>query len=142
MAVSISILSEFNGKGIEKAIKQFQQLETTSEKAQFVLKKAAIPAAAAVAGLGYALADATKAAMEDQAAQAELARTLTISASATDAQVKANEDFISSLSMASGIADDQLRPALASLARGTKDLGTAQDALSLAMDISTATGTD
>ena len=142
MAVTIPIISEFNGKGIEKAIKQFQQLETTGEKAQFALKKAAVPAAAAVAGLGYALAGATKAAMEDQAAQAELARTLSISASATDAQIKANEDFISSLSMASGIADDALRPALASLARGTKDLGTAQEALGLAMDISTATGAD
>lgn len=142
MAVTIPIVSEFNGKGIAKAIKQFQQLETTGEKAQFALKKAAVPAAAAVAGLAYALGDATKAAMEDQAAQAELARTLSVSASATDAQIKANEDFISSLSMASGIADDALRPALASLARGTKDLGTAQDALSLAMDISTATGTD
>lgn len=142
MAVTIPIISEFNGKGIEKAIKQFQQLETTGEKAQFALKKAAVPAAAAVAGLAYALGDATKAAMEDQAAQAELARTLSISASATDAQIKANEDFISSLSMASGIADDALRPALASLARGTKDLGTAQEALSLAMDISTATGAD
>jgi hypothetical protein len=80
--------------------------------------------------------------MEDQAAQAELARTLSISASATDAQIASNEELISKMSLASGIADDALRPALASLARGTKDLGTAQDALSLAMDISTATGTD
>jgi hypothetical protein len=80
--------------------------------------------------------------MEDQAAQAELARTLSISASATDAQIAANEELISKMSLASGIADDDLRPALASLARGTKDLGQAQEGLSLAMDISTATGAD
>jgi hypothetical protein len=80
--------------------------------------------------------------MEDQAAQAELARTLSISASATDAQIAANEELISKMSLASGIADDALRPALASLARGTKDLGQAQEGLSLAMDISTATGAD
>jgi len=78
--------------------------------------------------------------MEDEAAQAELARTLTISTSATDAQVKATEDFISKMSLASGTADDELRPALASLARGTKDLKQAQEGLALAQDIATATG--
>jgi hypothetical protein len=140
MAVTIPIVSEFNGKGISKAIKQFEQLEGAGAKANFALQKAALPAAAAVAGLGYALFGATQSAMEDQAAQVELARTLSISTSATDAQIKANEDLISKMSMASGIADDDLRPALASLARGTKDMGKAQEGLSLAMDISTATG--
>ena len=44
MAVVIPIVSEFDGKGISKAIKQFKQLETNGEKAQFAIKKAAIPA--------------------------------------------------------------------------------------------------
>jgi hypothetical protein len=35
MAINIPIISEFDGKGIKKAIAQFKQLETTSEKAQF-----------------------------------------------------------------------------------------------------------
>jgi hypothetical protein len=47
MALSIPIVSEFDGKGIDKAIKEFKQLETVGEKAQFAIKKAAIPAAAA-----------------------------------------------------------------------------------------------
>ncbi|HSG62515.1 MAG TPA: hypothetical protein VLA24_13895, partial [Pseudomonadales bacterium] len=59
-----------------------------------------------------------------------------------DAQVAATENMISKMSLASGIADDDLRPALASLVRGTKDIGKAQEGLSLAMDISTATGKD
>jgi hypothetical protein len=46
MAINIPIISEFDGKGIKKAIAQFKQLETTGEKAQFAIKKAAIPAAA------------------------------------------------------------------------------------------------
>jgi hypothetical protein len=50
--------------------------------------------------------------------------------------------MISKMSLASGVADDDLRPALASLVRGTKDIGRAQEGLSLAMDISTATGKD
>jgi hypothetical protein len=142
MAISVPILSEWNPQGLDRAIADFKKLEGAGAKANYAIKKAALPAAAAVGALGVALVGATKAAMEDQAAQAELARTLSISASATDAQIAANEQLISKMSLASGIADDALRPALASLARGTKDLGTAQEALSLAMDISTATGTD
>lgn len=142
MAISVPIVSEWNPQGLDRAVADFKKLEGAGAKANFVIKKAALPAAAAVGALGVALSGATKAAMEDQAAQAELARTLSISASATDAQIAANEQLISKMSLASGIADDALRPALASLARGTKDLGTAQNALSLAMDISTATGTD
>ena len=142
MAISVPIVSEWNPKGIERAVADFQKLEGAGAKANFAIKKAALPAAAAVGALGVALVGATKAAMEDQAAQAELARTLSISASATDAQIAANEELISKMSLASGIADDDLRPALASLARGTKDLGQAQEGLSLAMDISTATGAD
>ena len=142
MAIKIPIISEFDSKGLDKAVKEFQSLEGAGAKAGYAVKKAALPAAAAVGALGYALAGATKAAMEDQAAQVELARTLNISASATDAQIAATENMISKMSLASGVADDDLRPALASLVRGTKDIGKAQEGLALAMDISTATGKD
>jgi len=135
MAIKIPIISEFDSKGLDKAVKEFQSLEGVGAKAGFAIKKAALPAAAAVGALGYALAGATKAAMEDEAAQVELARTLNISASATDAQIAATETMISKMSLASGIADDDLRPALANLARGTKDIDKAQQGLSLAMDI-------
>ena len=138
--LSIPIISEFDGKGVSKAIKQFKQLETAGEKAQFAIKKAAVPAAAALAGLGVALVGATKAAMEDEAEQAQLALTLENVTGATDAQVKASEDMIAQMSRASGVADSELRPALASLVRGTKDISTATDALALAQDISAGSG--
>ena len=54
MTISIPIISEFNGKGIEKAKKEFAQLETVGQKAQFAIKKAAIPAALAVGALAAA----------------------------------------------------------------------------------------
>ena len=76
MAINIPIISEFDGTGVKKAVKQFQQLETVGEKAQFAIKKAAVPAAAALGGLAVALGDATRAAMEDQQEQAALALTL------------------------------------------------------------------
>ena len=138
--LSIPIISEFDGKGISKAIKEFKQLETAGEKAQFAIKKAAVPAAAALAGLGVALVGATKAAMEDEAEQAILALTLQNVTGATDAQVKASEEMIASMSRATGTADSELRPALASLVRGTKDIATATDLLSLAQDISAGSG--
>ena len=142
MALSIPIVSEFNGKGIERAIKEFKNLEGAGAKAQFALKKAALPAAAALTALGAAATVSVKAAMADQAAQRELARTLTISAEATNSQVAAVERQIAVMERASGIADDELRPAFAALVRGTKDITQATTGLQLAMDISAATGQD
>jgi hypothetical protein len=140
--LSIPIISEFDGKGISKAIKQFKQLETAGEKAQFAIKKAAVPAAAALGAIGVALVGATKAAMEDEAEQVQLALALENVTGATDAQIKATEDMIAQMSRASGVADSELRPAFASLVRGTKDIATATDALALAQDISAGSGKD
>jgi hypothetical protein len=64
MALSIPIVSEYNGKGIDRAIKEFKQLETAGEKAQFAIKKAAIPAALALAGLAAAARPAIMAASD------------------------------------------------------------------------------
>jgi hypothetical protein len=116
MALSIPIVSEFDGKGIDKAIKEFKQLETVGEKAQFAIKKAAVPAAAALTAVAGALGLAAKAAAEDEQQQAILANTM---------------QNVS-----------ELRPAFAALLVGTKNVGEATDALSLAQDISIATGTD
>lgn len=137
MSLSIPIISEFDGKGVKQAIKQFKQLEGVGAKAQFAIKKAAIPAAAAIGGLAFALGDATKAAMEDAAAQTQLALALENSAGASAAQVKQTEDFIGAMSRATGVADDNLRPAMAALVRGTKDVQAAQNLMSLTLDIST-----
>lgn len=142
MAISIPIISEFDGKGIAKAKQEFAQLEGAGAKAQYAIKKAALPAAAALAGVGAALFDATKGAMEDAAAQKQLALALKNSTGATDQAVSATEDWISAQGQALGVADDDLRPALAKLARQTHDVATAQKAASLAMDISAATGKD
>jgi len=137
VSLSIPIISEFDGKGVKQAIKQFKQLEGVGAKAQFAIKKAAIPAAAAIGGLAFALGDATKAAMEDAAAQSQLALALENSAGASAKQVKQTEDFIGAMSRATGVADDQLRPAMAALVRGTKDVQAAQNLMGLTLDIAT-----
>ena len=133
--LSIPIISEFDGKGIDKAIKEFKQLETVGEKAQFAIKKAAVPAAAALGAVTAALGAAVAAAAEDEAQAANLALTLNNVTGATEKQVKATEDMIGAMSRATGTADSELRPALAVLVTGTKDIATATEALSLAQDI-------
>jgi hypothetical protein len=140
MAISIPIISEFDGKGIAKAKQEFAQLEGAGAKAQYAIKKAAIPAAAALAGVGAALFDATKGAIEDDAAQKLLASTLKKTTSATDAQIKANEDWIAAQGRLLGVTDDELRPVLARFAKATGSVTDAQKMATQAMDIAASTG--
>ena len=142
MAISIPIVSEFNAKGIDKAIREFQKLETAGQKAQFVIQKSAVPAAAALGVLTYAAFDAVKAFAEDEKSAVALATTLQNVTNATDKQVDSIEDFITKTSFAVSVADDQLRPALATLVRATGDVTQAQTLLNLALDISAGTSKD
>ena len=142
MALSIPIISEFDGKGIDKAIKEFQQLEGAGAKTAFALKKAFVPALAVLGGLAGGLGLATKAASEDQKAQDLLGQQLRTSAGATDEAIAGNELFISSMSRTFAVADDQLRPAMSNLARSTGSVEAAQGLMTTALDISAATGID
>ena len=140
MAVFIPIISEFNSKGIDKAKKEFESLEGAAEKTKFAFKKAFLPAAAAVGALGAALFDAGKGAVEDAAAQDLLSKALKNNTAATDAQIAANEDWISTQGKLLGVTDSDLRPAIAKLATQTGSLQKAQEGAALAMDIAAATG--
>lgn len=142
MAISLPIVSEWNPAGLNRAIADFKKLETAGEKAQFAIKKAAVPAAASIAALGFVAVDAVKAFAEDDAAAQKLATTLENVTGASDKQVQSVEDFITKTSIAAAVADDELRPALDSLVRGTGDVAQAQDLLGLALDISAGTGKD
>lgn len=140
MAIIIPLVSQFDNSGVSGAIREFKNLEGAGAKTSFALKKAMLPATAAVGALGIALFDATKGAMEDAAAAGELERQLKKSTGATDAAVAATEDWISAQGQALGVTDDELRPALGKLVRQTGDVEKAQKALSLAMDIAASTG--
>lgn len=140
MAITIPIITDFKGSGLEKGIKQFEKLEGAGEKAGFIIRKAALPAAAAVGALAAGAVVAAKAAAEDAQAQEKLAGVLRRVAGANDSTVTATEDYISSMAQAVGVADDELRPALGKLATATGDVGKAQDLLKIALDTSAATG--
>jgi len=141
-AISIPLITEFKDAGIKQAIKEFKKLETAGQKAQFLIKKAAVPAAAALGAVTAVIGSAVSAAIEDQAAQASLARQIKASTKATDKQIKAVEEYISSLGQSVAISDGDARPALQALIVATKDVTKAQDLLNIAIDISAGTGKD
>lgn len=140
--VFLPIVSEFIDKGIKRASSELASLTKTSQKAGYAIKKAAVPASIALGALGAAALGAAKAAADDAKAQTILANQLRRSAGATDIQVNATEELISKLSMSAAVADDALRPALAALVTGTKDVTTANKLLAVALDVSAATGAD
>jgi len=142
MAISIPVISDFDSKGTDRAIREFQKLETAGQKAQFAIGKAAAPAAAALGVLADFGGDAVKAFMEDDKAAQLLAKSLKNTTGATDAQIASVEKFITKTSIAAAVSDDELRPAMDKLVRGTGDVTEAQNLLNLALDISAGTGKD
>jgi hypothetical protein len=51
MAVRIPLITDFDGRGIARAKRQFRQLEGVGQKTGFLLKQAFLPATAAIGGL-------------------------------------------------------------------------------------------
>jgi hypothetical protein len=141
--LKLSILGDVDNlnKSLKTATKD---VETFGDKMGKVgkLVGAAFAAAAAAAG-AYAVkigVEGVKAAIEDEKAQTQLALALENATGATKAQIAATEDSILQMSLATGVADDQLRPALGRLVRSTGDTEKAQQLLAQALDISAATG--
>jgi len=140
VAINIPIISSLDGKGFDKAILQLKALETSSDRAGFIAGKAFLPAVAAMGALTAAAGYSIKAAVQDEAAQTQLAKALQNVTNASDAQIAAVEKQIKAMQMATGVADDELRPAYASILRGTNDIAEASKGLALAMDVSAGTG--
>lgn len=131
------------GQGMASADKDVSQLGKTSTTSGAAMVKAfaAVSVAAGVMALKIGV-DAVRAAAEDEQSQKKLETALKLTTKATDAQVKSIETWITKQQMSYGVSDSKLRPALASLAVATQDLTTSQELLSLAIDISSATGKD
>ena len=108
--------------------------KTTSESIKDAGAKAGIAFAAISAGALLA----AQSAAEDEQSSAQLANTLKNVVGATDDTVKSVEDYINKTTLATGIADDKLRPAFQRLVMSTKDVGQAQNLTNLAMEIATA----
>jgi hypothetical protein len=143
--LKLSILADVDE--LKKSLKTGEtEVKGFSDKVgDFGKKAAAAFAIAAAAAAAYATklaVDGVKAAIEDEQAQLRLASALRSATGATDAQIKATEDYISQTSLAVGIADDALRPAFQRLSVATGDVTKSQQLLNLAIDISKGTGKD
>jgi hypothetical protein len=138
-AIVARILTQYSDKGTKAAVKDINKMEKKfgdfANKTAKTFGLAAVAAGAFAVKVGY---DAVKAAMEDQKSQTLLALSLRNTVNATDATIAATEEYITAMQAEFGVADDQLRPALAKLAAVTGDVGKAQSLLGTAMDISAA----
>jgi hypothetical protein len=141
--LKLSILADVDDlkKKLDTGSKEVEGFGGKLEKFGKVAAAAFAAAAAAAAAYAVKLAvDGVKAAIEDEAAQLRLANALKNVTGATEAQISAVEEQILKTSLATGVADDQLRPALQRLATATGSVTKSQDLLTLALDISAATG--
>jgi hypothetical protein len=141
--LKLSILADVDDlkKKLDTGSKEVEGFGGKMEKFGKVAAAAFAAAAAAAAAYAVKLAvDGVKAAIEDEAAQLRLANALKNVTGATEAQISAVEEQILKTSLATGVADDQLRPALQRLATATGSVTKSQDLLNLALDISAATG--
>jgi phage-related protein len=141
--LKLSILGDVDNlnKSLKTASGDVDSFGDRVGKAGVAIGKAFAAAAAAAGAAAIAIGiESVKAAIADEKAQTQLALALENATGATQAQIKATEDSILQMSLATGVADDQLRPALGRLVRSTGDITKAQDLLSTALDISAATG--
>lgn len=142
MAINIPIFSSLDTKGFDKLRREFSSLESTSEKAAFVLKKAMLPAAAAIGAVGTALGAAALAAAEDEKSQAAFERQIRNSIGAMNGQIESLNEYVSTTQLATGVSDTLVRQGLGNLIRATKDQNQAQKLMNVSMDIAAATGKD
>jgi len=142
MAVIIPILSQWNPKGLDKAIADIQNAGSGFDKFSVGIAQASKVASVALLGLAGTGVVFAKAAADDAQAATVLATTLKNTTNATNTQIASVEKFITAQGRLLGVTDDELRPALGKLVTATGDITKAQELASLAMDISTARGVD
>ena len=157
--IQIVVGTDYNDRDLKRAQRDLNNLSRTQKtalgpmgkmasgmKGQLTPGFAAMGAAAAAAGAAIAAmaiqlaVDGVQAAAQEEQALAKLQTALNnVGQGFMLSQV---EGFIDDLQRATGVADDELRPALQTLVTATGDATQAQDLLSLALDVSAATGRD
>jgi hypothetical protein len=146
----VHIYGDWDGAGVKRAQADLSGFQRQAQGFGGAISKSMLGVGAAFGGafaignlVGNAidfLQDAAKAAVEDQKSVVALSKALDNLGLAHSQP--AVEKFIGELQMATGVADDQLRPAYQKLVTATGDVSEAQDLLNLSMDISAATGKD
>ena len=131
MSVIIKLLSKFDDSGLKKAKSGFGGLTKTL---------GAIGIGFGIKQLTDGLLDAAKAAAADEKSTRLLNTQLERNAGATQASLKENDKFIESLSLQTGIMDDDLRPTMARFGNVTKNVKDAQKLLKITIDATAGSG--
>jgi hypothetical protein len=129
-------------KTANAAEKQMGKATKSIDKVGANMTKFGAAGLAAAGTLGAGLFKLAQGAIDDQKAQALLAQQMKATTGATNAQVAAVEDLIDQTARATGVADDELRPAYATLLRATGDVTKAQGLLQTALNVSAGSGKD
>ena len=147
--INVTIAGDYNDKDVNRAIKDLQSLKTQGETtnkgfgdfSDGLKKLGGVVAATFTVGAAVDFFKSSiEGALEDQKSMVALAKAMeNVGVAGQNAQV---ETFINKLSLARGVADDELRPALQKLITATGDVQASQKMLGEAMDISAATGRD
>jgi len=146
LVLNVEILGEF--KNLTKATQGSQsELSKLNKKITGFSSGAKKAFASIGVGLSFAfiaheLTDASKAAIEDQKSQALLATQLKTSTNANDDQIASVEKSIAKFQLQASVADDKLRPAMATLVRNTGSITESQKLMAIALDVSAGTGKD
>jgi hypothetical protein len=144
LVLNVEILGEFKKltSATQGANKQLAGLQGTAKKIS-----SGIGRAFATIGVGLSFAvitrelkDAAQAAVEDQKSQGLLATALENTTGANNAQIASVEKSIKKMQLQASVADDEIRPAFAKLARATGDVEESTKLMSLALDIAAGTG--
>jgi hypothetical protein len=118
MAVRINIATDFSGKGLERAKKEFAQLEGVGAKTAFALKKAFLPAVAALgalAGAGLKAVKAGEQAATSNARISNIAETMGLFGKETENVSKRLIELANVTARKTGIDQNQIKSSQAQL---------------------------
>jgi uncharacterized protein YukE len=150
--IQIVVGTDYNDRDLKRAQADLNRLKMQAAKTQGPMKQlggtlrgmlgpAFALAGAAAAGFALKLGvEAVQAAVEEEKSVARLK--MALDNLALGFAMPVVDDFIDKTQRASGVADDQLRPALGSLTQATGNLYDAQNLLNVALDVSAGTGRD
>ena len=144
LVLNVEILGEFKKltSATKGASKQLSGLQGTAAKISSSIGKAfaTIGVGLSFAIIARELEQAAKAATADAKSQGLLATALKNTTNANNKQIASVEKAITEMSLQASVADDQLRPAFAQLARATGDVEKSTKLMGLALDVAAGTG--
>ena len=135
----ISVTISGNAAPLKKSL---NDAESTFGKFGGAFTKLGVAAAAGVGALAAGIGIAAKAAAEDQKSFELMEVAIRNVTGATEEHIAEVDKQLGKMSLATGIADDKLRPAFAALTRGTRDIERATKDFGIVLDVSTALGMD